>query len=142
MEVVSREKLEAELKGTTLKIYVMLLKLNRPVGVRELQRIMGFRSPNTALYHLEKLRRLGLLEKNREGEYFVAKEAKVGALVFFTRIGSLLVPRFLFYAVFFTVFLIVYLVLEKPSIYVVLVTSLASIFFWIETLRAWLNKVF
>ena len=142
MEIAPREKLETELWGTTLKVYITLLKLGRPVGIRELQRIMGFRSPNTALYHLEKLRRLGIVDKNIEGEYFVVKEAKVGALVFYTKIGSLLVPRFLFYAVFFTVFLVTYLVLEKPNIYVVIVASLASIFFWIETLRAWLNKVF
>ncbi|RLE82421.1 MAG: hypothetical protein DRJ52_02255 [Thermoprotei archaeon] len=142
MKSVSREKLEAELKGTTLRVYITMLKLSKPVGVRELQRIMGFRSPNTALYHLEKLRRLGLVDKNIEGEYLVVREAKVGQLLFFTKIGSLMVPRFLFYAVFFTVFLLSYLIMEKPNLYAILASGLAAAFFWVETIRAWMNKIF
>ena len=50
------EKIESELKGNTLRVYWMLLQSQSAgVGVREVQRQLGFSSPALASYHLNKL---------------------------------------------------------------------------------------
>jgi len=84
------------------------------VGVREIQRSLGFSSPSVAAYHLDKLCSLGLVEKSRLGECFLVREVKVGILRFFTQLGRFLVPRYLFYSVLFTNMLAFYLTLYAP----------------------------
>jgi len=104
------EDLEAKLRGRTLQVYWFMLKGGgRGFGVREIQRAMGFRSPSTALHHLEKLRELGLVVKTSTGDYQVAKEVKVGFLKLFMRVGRFRFPRCLLYAVFTTSLLAAYL---------------------------------
>lgn len=62
-------RIEAELKGKTLLIYWHFLRQGDAyIGVREVQRALNFSSSSVASHHLEKLRRLGLLEKNNLGE--------------------------------------------------------------------------
>ena len=59
------EKVASELKGNTLRVYWQLLRSSRgAVGVREVQRSLGFSSPALAAYHLNKLEELGLVRKN------------------------------------------------------------------------------
>jgi hypothetical protein len=99
---------ESEIHGTTLKVYWYLLRTARPVGVRETQRALSMSSPSTALYHLEKLRELGVTEKDTGGQYFLKQEVQVGTLKMFLRVGHLLLPRYLFYAVFLTSAFIIY----------------------------------
>ena len=48
-------KVERELKGKTLQVYVYMLKKKEPVGIREIQRDLNFSSPSVANYHIEKL---------------------------------------------------------------------------------------
>jgi DNA-binding transcriptional ArsR family regulator len=93
---------DAELKGNTLRVYVYALK-KRKVGVREVQRALLMSNPSLAQYHLNKLRELGLVSENN-GEYEVVGEVKVDVMRDFLRLGTLIVPRFIFYAVVFTVF--------------------------------------
>ncbi len=85
---VKREKdpLSA-LAGTSLKVYLYLLENtgSKPIGVRELQRAMGFKSPSTAKHHLERLEEMGLAVRLPGGEY-KAVSPKTGLLsvIFFT----------------------------------------------------------
>jgi predicted transcriptional regulator len=51
------------LKGTTLEVYRFLLKSNKPVGTRELQRALNLSSSSVATYHLSKLEDAGLLKR-------------------------------------------------------------------------------
>jgi len=133
---------DAELKGNTLRVYVYALKKRR-VGVREVQRALLMSNPSLAQYHLNKLRELGLVTENN-GEYEVVKEVKVEVMRDFLRLGTLIVPRFIFYAVMFTV-LAGYLTLVG-SPYFTLVPVLewfavalagAAAAFWYEAVRAW-----
>jgi DNA-binding transcriptional ArsR family regulator len=101
---------ESEIHGTTLRVYWHLLKTARPIGVRETQRALSMSSPSTALYHLEKLRGLGVTEKDELGQYSLKQEVQVGTLKMFLRIGHLVLPRYLFYAIFLTTAVIVYVV--------------------------------
>jgi len=140
---------ESELKGKTLLVYWYLLRSpSSGVGVREVQRSLGFSSPSVAAHHLEKLLSLGLVEKSKTGEYFLAQEVKVGILRFFTRMGRFLVPRYLFYSVWFSTMLIVYLILYAPhsgsihNIVAIIFGLAACLVLWFETLRLWREKPF
>jgi len=142
-------QIESELKGKTLQIYwYMLRSPGSRVGVREIQRSLGLSSPSVASHHLEKLVSLGLVDKSRIGEYYITQEIKVGLLRFFTRLGRFLVPRYLFYSVWFSTMLIVYLTfyeLDFGSIHnlvAVIFGVLASLILWLETVRLWREKPF
>ncbi len=65
-------------------------------------------SPSTALYHLEKLRELGVTEKDEIGQYSLKEQVQVGTLRMFFKIGRLILPRYLFYAIFLTTAVVVY----------------------------------
>ncbi|MCS7119770.1 MAG: hypothetical protein RMJ07_05580 [Nitrososphaerota archaeon] len=146
MSGASEDEIESLLKGKTLMVYWFLLRTQKlPVGVREIQRELGFSSPSVAAHHLEKLVSLGLVNKNLRGEYFLAREVKVGVLRLFTRIGRFMVPRYLFYSVWFTTMLITYIILygHSGSIHnmVALIFGFsACIILWFETLRLWLER--
>jgi DNA-binding transcriptional ArsR family regulator len=99
---------ESEIHGTTLRVYWYLFRNAKPVGVRETQRALSMSSPSTALYHLEKLRELGVTEKDAMGEYSLKEQVQVGTLRMFFRIGRLILPRYLFYAVFLTTAVVAY----------------------------------
>lgn len=121
--------LESELKGKTLLVYWRLLKSSGSrIGVREIQRKLGFSSPSVAVYHLDKLVSLGLVKKTRTGEYLLAREVKTGLLRFFTRLGRFLIPRYLFYSVWFTTMLTSYIIFYGQSF---CVHNVAALIFWI-----------
>ncbi len=140
--------LESELKGKTLLVYWHLLKSSGSrVGVREVQRKLGFSSPSVAVYHLDKLMSLGLVEKTVTGEYVLISEVKTGLLRFFMRLGRFLVPRYLFYSVWFTTMLISYIIFYGQSLCVHNTAALifglsASSILWFETVRVLREKPF
>jgi hypothetical protein len=140
--------IESQLKGKTLRIYWYLLRSpSSRVGVREIQRSLGFSSPSVAAHHLEKLLSLGLIEKSMTGEYFLVQEVKVGLLRFFTRLGRFLVPRYLFYSLWLSTMFVIYLTLYWPSgcihnIAAIIFGSSASFILWFETVRLWRAKPF
>lgn len=146
MSEVSPPEIESYLRGKTLLVYLFMLKSrDSPVGVREIQRALGFSSPSVAAHHLEKLCSLGLVEKTSRGEYLLAKEVKVGVLRFFMRLGRFMVPRFLFYSIWFSTMLIFYLAFYGHSwsihnIVAIIFGVLACAIFWFETVRLWLEK--
>lgn len=143
---------ESQLKGKTLLVYWHMLRSPRSkVGVREIQRSLGFSSPSVAAHHLDKLLSLGLIEKTGTGEYFLAQEVKVGLLRFFTRLGRFLVPRYLFYSVWFSTMLTVYIIFyglfyghtfSIHNIVALIFGSAASLILWFETIRLWREKPF
>jgi DNA-binding transcriptional ArsR family regulator len=146
MSDASLAEIESQLKGKTLIVYWFMLRSHgSPVGVREIQRELGFSSPSVAAHHLDKLLSLGLVEKTLRGEYFLTREVKVGVLRFFTRLGRFMVPRYLFYSVWFSTMLLVYLVLYGHSggihnIVAIIFGVLACIILWFETIRLWMEK--
>ncbi len=99
------------LRGLTLKVYLFVLKRRKPVGVREVQRGLELSSPSLASYHLAKLEESGFLK--REGSGYVVNKLVIGEMI---RLGSILLPRYLFYATFFTVSLAIQLTLFKPHV--------------------------
>lgn len=135
---------DTELRGRTLRAYLFILKSPKAVGVRELQRSLGLSSPSVAYHHLDKLTRLGLIEKDQYGEYAIVKNANVNVLQAFTQVGRLLVPRFIFYAVFFSTLLIGYALVFQRSVnfFAIAFGLFASVFAWYEAYRTWKKRPF
>jgi len=141
---MSEEKIESVLKGNTLRVYWFLLtKPEESVGARETQRALKFSSPALAVYHLDKLADLRLVDKIN-GEYRMTKTVSVGVLKQFVRIGTLMVPRHFFYATMFTSLLVFYLTqvrrFEFFSAFGLLVAFLAVAVMWYEAYRNWKQK--
>ena len=141
---MSEEEIESVLKGNTLRVYWYLL--GKPVsltGARETQRALKFSSPALAVYHLDKLADLGLVEKIN-GEYRIIKTVNVGVLKQFMRFGAFMIPRHFLYATMFTTLMVFYLTQFKTvnfySMFALVLVSLATGIMWFETLITWRQK--
>ena len=137
--------IESELKGKTLLVYMHILKGGQEtVGVREIQRTLGFSSPSVAAYHLQKLQDLGLIA-NAYGDYRLIKEVKVGVLRSFVSLGGVMLPRYLFYAVLVTSMLVTFLatfpfVPTREYITTLVMGLVPAAIFWYETVKIWREK--
>jgi len=142
---VDSDRIASELRGNTLRVYWYVLNASgNVVGVREVQRALGFSSPTLALYHLDKLKDLGLVAKE-SGEYRLIKEVKVDILKQFMRIGRVFVPRFALYASFFTALLTYFVVaygsnLTFEGFFGLVFGGAGSGIFWFETFKTWKQR--
>ena len=142
-----RDTVDKLLKGRTMSVYALLLSQGE-MGVREIQRELGFSSPSLALHHLTKLAELDLVKKDVHGNYSVSKTVRVGSLSLFIKFGSRLLPRFLFLGTLFTAILILYFVffLSWPptggDLMFVVVSVIAILVVFYESRRIWLLKPF
>ncbi len=104
----------SELSGTTLKVYLYILKSGKEkVGVREVMRGLNMKTPSHAYYHLDKLASMGLLRK-KHGDYYIVRELKIDYLRDFLLIGKTLIPKFLFFFLYFTTIFIFSLIYMRP----------------------------
>lgn len=136
-------KPERRFSGRTVEVYYYLLTHQSPLGVRELQRAMGFSSPSGVAHHLEKLIDAGLVERNDEGKYSVKRTVEIGALRSFFLVRGRVVPRQVFYLVFFSFWLVEYLEYTGARVDPVALLALlaAAIAFGYETARTWKKGV-
>ena len=140
----SRDRVEYELRGKTLAVYMYILKHGKAIGVREVQKALGFSSPSVAFHHLDKLLGLGVVEKDEYDRYVLAKKVDAGILHSFVSIGGVTLPRLGFYAAFFTTMAAAYLLLERESLdlYALIGTVGGAAVFWYEAWRVWRRKPF
>jgi hypothetical protein len=141
---MSKENVAPELKGNTLRVYWYLLQ--RPknfTGPRQIQRELGFKSPALAVYHLDKLMQLCLVEKIK-GEYQVTEVVDVGVLKQFMKLGSFLVPRYVTYATMITILFGFFLSQIREitfySLFALIFGTLSTVIFWYESIRVWRNR--
>jgi len=145
-----RERIiESELKGLTLRVYWHILSLNKKesIGTRSVQRALGLSSPSVASHHLEKLKTLGLLDKDATGEYRLVGLVKVGVLRNFVGVLGVLLPRYLFYSTMFTAMLVLYPIIYPPNfsahnIMAFVFGISAVVVSWNETFRVWRMRPF
>ncbi len=132
------------LKGKTLDVYLYLLRHKESAGISEIQKALGLSSPSIASHHLEKLVKLGVASKDELGRFGLEKKVDVGVLQGFANIGTLMVPRFAFYAGFFLVIAIAYVVFDLANLSLLaLIGSLGAVtVFCYETLRVWRKRPF
>jgi len=130
-----------------MSVYALLLSQGE-MGVRDVQRALRFSSPSLALHHLTKLAELDLVRKDVYGNYSISKTVRVGSLSLFIKLGSILLPRFLFLGTLFTAMLIIYSIffLTWPPtgsdfMYIVL-SVIAIIVVFYESRKIWLLKPF
>jgi hypothetical protein len=141
MNLFDEERVSAELKGNTLRAYWALLNSkDGVVGVRELQRKLGFSSPALAAYHLNKLTDMKLV-LNERGDYKLIREVRVGVLKQFIKLGTFLLPRYVLYSTMFTTLLLFFLTQFKEasfySIFALILGVLSTVISWYETVRVW-----
>ena len=137
---------ESEIHGTTLRVYWYLFKSPQPIGVRETQRALSMSSPSIALYHLEKLRELGVADKDDSGGYSLRQQVQVGSLKAFLKVGHLILPRYLFYAVFLSTAVMVYCietVVQTGTVdpAAVVLGAVGAGISWYECMRMWKDRV-
>ena len=141
-------ELEYALRGKAWKVYWFLLKNGEPVGVREVQRSLHFSSPSIAFHHLEQLRELGLVQKQEiGGHYSLVGEVKIGVLRHYVKLGKLLFPRYFFYALFSTLFYVMYLTIlfsgfTRDNLFILSFGAIICGIFWYEAYRVWAMRPF
>ena len=141
-------ELESDLRGNTLRVYWYMLQQGESVGVREVQRALGMSSPSVASHHLSKLMDMELINKKFDNSYELVRIVKVGVLRNFVEFRGTLLPRYIFVAMFFTVYTAAYAIYSvtlNPGLFDRLIALaiglVGSIFGWIETYRLWKLKL-
>jgi hypothetical protein len=130
------------LRGLTLRVYKFVLRSERPVGIREVQRALNLSSPTLALYHMNKLEEAGLIKKESNG--YVADRVILENLIRFRRI---LIPRNFFYMIFLITSLIMLAVFLRPPIitrdyiFALVVISIAAATSIYETVKVFSHEV-
>jgi predicted DNA-binding transcriptional regulator len=141
-------ELEYALRGKDWKVYWLLLRTSHPMSAREVQRALHFSSPSVAQHHLEQLRQLGLVQKNDiGGDYSLISEVKIGVLRHFVKFGRIMFPRYFFYAVFSTVFYLIYILalmqgFTRENLFILSFGAIVSAIFWYEAIRIWSLRPF
>lgn len=87
-----------ELEGTTFKVYLYLMRAGAASGPRDVMRGIKLSSPSVAYRHLQKLIDLGLVQKDKYGNYLIQEKTSVQGFIW---IGRTLLPRLILYASFF-----------------------------------------
>ena len=93
-----------ELSGTTLNVYLHVVKKGKPVGPRDVMKALNLSSHSVAYRHLQKLEDLGYLQKNDYGEYKAKNKAHVRGYFW---LGRRLLPVMWRYSLVFLAVLIV-----------------------------------
>ena len=130
------------LRGLTLKVYKFVLRSEKPVGIREVQRALNLSSPTLALYHMNKLEEAGLIKKESNG--YIADRVILENLIRFRRI---LIPRNFFYMIFLITSLIMLAVFLRPPIitrdyiFSLVVISVAAATSVYETVKVFSHEV-
>ena len=135
---------DKQLAGNTLSVYAYVVRENRPVGTRDVMRGANLSSPSVAHRHLQKLELLGLLEKNKFGDYILKEKTGVSGHVW---MGRNLVPRLMFYSFFFIgafgaeigiillSCLVPWMVIETSFLFLTAMTAGAMVLFFIEGIQ-------
>lgn len=135
---MASDEAEDVLRGITLEVYRFVLKSDKPVGVREVQKALKLSSPSLAAYHLSKLEEAGLLRQEK-GEYTVDKIFLKSMI----RVRRFLVPRYLFYSIFaFSAFILEItlfqpVVLTSGYMFSTIVTLFLALVLCYETVKTW-----
>lgn len=138
---MSSKDAEDILRGKTRDVYRYVLKSRKPSGVREVQRALKMSSPRLAFYHLNKLEEAGFLKKSVHG-YVVERVLLQNSV----RLRNLLIPRYLFYAVFFLTAIIIQLTVFRPLalrgdyVFGLVIGLVAALSYLYETVRIIIKK--
>ena len=146
MSALQEAQLEHALRGEASKVYWLLLKNTCPVDAYEIQRQMNFsRSISLIQRHLDELTNTGLAEKQESGNYAVASEIRSNVLRHYLNFGRLLFPRYMFYALFATLFYSSFLLffverVSRANVFIGIFGAIVCVIFWYEAKRFWSRR--
>lgn len=116
------------------------------VKLREVQHAMGFASPSSALFHLQKLETAGLIAKDSLGSYRIRTRVGVDLVRNYVLLRHTLVPRHVFYAILMTVASVLYFDLLRGFLYspiamaALFLNVVAAGLFWFESWQDWKTR--
>lgn len=99
------------LGSTTLRVYRYLYKIDRPIGIHDVQRGLGLSSPSVAQYHLRRLLQVNLIQEKDGG--YVIERSIFDNLIRFRRT---LIPTQLAYLSFFLFTLLIMIFMFRPQV--------------------------
>ena len=106
MSLTSLDNSEPEhldkLKGTTLKVYMLLVRnKDNEIGVREVYRELELSNVSLASYHLNRLVEYDLVIKTETNKYRLKKYVSLGELENYFRLKGRLIPNEFFFLSFY-----------------------------------------
>ena len=140
--ILSQNKSAGKLKGNALEIYRLLLRAEKPLGIREIQRTLNLTSPSIVQWHLRKLEAVELVK--RKGTNYSANKVLLENCI---RISRFLIPRYLFYFMFAVLILSIELTLFRPVIltreyfFALAATLIFVLIFCYEGVKIWLRHI-
>jgi hypothetical protein len=91
-----------KLKGTTLKVYMLLVRnKDNEIGVREVYRELELSNVSLASYHLNRLVEYDLATKTETNRYKLKKYVSLGELENYYRLKGRLIPNEFFFLSFY-----------------------------------------
>src|SRR6266705_1459372 len=117
---------DPQLKGTPYRVYSLMLKQRKPVGISAVQRTLELSSSSVSEYHVKKLLRMGLI-RAEDGGYVIEKVVFANII----RIRRIAIPVQTAYVSFFSATLVLMLSILRPTtidstyFFAVLVNSVA-----------------
>jgi DNA-binding transcriptional ArsR family regulator len=126
--------------GKTLRVFLYLARKG-PSDLRDVQRDLGFSTASLASYHLGKLVEAGYVSQNERGQYVATKDSEKSLVEGYSKVGAVLVPQLLFFAILFTgvVGFFAFMSLTHPSYVPLLVGASVAMLgvLWYQTIRIW-----
>jgi len=142
--MVMQKMANNNLEGNTLNVYAFIVRTDKPVGTREVTRGAELSSTSVAHRHLQKLENMGLIERDNYGNYILKEKSSIDGHVW---IGKNLVPRLMFYSLFFIgafaaevsiillSFVIESLVVEAGFLFATVITLVSMLLFVMEGVK-------
>lgn len=95
--------------------------------------------------HLDELTNIGLAEKQESGNYAAASQVRSNVLRHYVNLGRLLFPRYLFYALFATLFYSAFLLffverVSRANLFIGIFGAIICVIFWYEAKRFWSRR--
>ncbi|MFW9856961.1 MAG: hypothetical protein ACFFFG_18065 [Candidatus Thorarchaeota archaeon] len=137
---------QLDLHGSTLQVYWYILTQRKAAFFyQDIQKVMGFSSKSSAIYQLEKLCELEVLQKTGNG-YVIVSRPKPRALQSYFFINFILIPKAFIYGVMlsiinFSVFLLSLNGLDFLTILLASIPNMGAIMlFFSEAILVWKNR--
>jgi hypothetical protein len=134
---------DENLNATTFRTYVYLVKVEKPVGPRDVMRGANLSSPSVAYRNLQKLMDLGLVVKDAYGNYVMKEKRGMKGYVW---VGKTLVPTLAIFGFVFIAVLVAEVAVLLPHLLLgasvqgaywllIIVTVVAAVILLVESLR-------
>ncbi|MDE1852384.1 MAG: hypothetical protein KGI38_01420 [Thaumarchaeota archaeon] len=128
------------IRGNTLRVYLYVLQ-HGPCELKDIQNGLEFSTASLASYHLKRLIDSGYATQDSYGRYVASKDATGQILEGYVKVGVVVVPQLMFFAVLFTALVVYFALMTYASAsylpFLVVTSLMLTAVLWYETLRVW-----